>query len=114
MRVGIEAINAYCERLYIDVARLFEARGLDLSRFENLMMTRKSVGLPFEDPVTHAVNAARPLVENLTAQERSTIERVLTATESGIDFGKSMSTYIHKALDLSRDRYRRDHLYRLL
>lgn len=102
MAVGIEAINAYAGRACLEVRSLFEARGLDLARFDNLMMRRKSVGLPFEDPVTHAVNAARPLVEALDPDEKARIELVVVASESGLDFGKSMAAYLHRYLDLPK------------
>lgn len=102
MNVGIEAINAYGGQATIDVRTLFAARKLDLSRFENLMMIRKSVGLPCEDSVTNAVNAAKPIIDRLNEVEKNQIELVITATESGLDFGKSLSTYIHDYLGLSR------------
>lgn len=103
MNVGIEAINAYCGRAFIEVRELFERRGLDLDRFANLMMERKSVNLPCEDPVTFAVNAARPIVDGLSEDARARVELVITATESGLDFGKSLSTYIHAHLGLGRN-----------
>ncbi|HEX4019707.1 MAG TPA: hydroxymethylglutaryl-CoA synthase [Acidobacteriaceae bacterium] len=103
MEVGIEAINAYGGQAFIDVRELFEKRGLDMGRFENLMMQKKSVGLPCEDPVTFAVNAAKPIVDALTKDDCSRIELVITSTESGLDFGKSLSTYIHDYLKLSRN-----------
>ena len=103
MDVGIEAINIYGGRTCLGVRNLFEKRGLDLDRFDNLMMQKKAVGLPCEDGVTHAVNAAVPLLEKLTPQERQSIELVITATESATDFAKSMSTYIHKYLGLHRN-----------
>lgn len=102
MSVGIEAINAYGGQIFIDVKTLFEARNLDLSRFDNLMMVRKSVGLPCEDPVTNGVNAAKPIIDALSQHEKNNIELIITATESGLDFGKSLSTYIHDYLGLSR------------
>jgi len=102
MTAGIEAINAYGGRTYLDVRTLFEARGLDLSRFDNLMMLNKAVALPFEDPVTHAVNAAKPLIDRLSEAEKARIELVITASESGLDFGKSMATYVHDHLGLPR------------
>ena len=86
----------------LDIRTLFQARNLDMSRFDNLMMQQKSVGVPCEDPVTNAVNAAKPFIDNLSEAEKNKIELVITATESGLDFGKSLSTYIHKYLGLSR------------
>src|SRR4051794_38023499 len=101
MSIGIEAINAYVGRLCIDVRELFADRGLALDRFENLMMDEKSVNLPCEDAITNAVNAAKPLVDALTEEERERIELVVIGTESGLDFGKPISTYIHEQLGLS-------------
>lgn len=103
MRVGIESINPYCGQASLDIRTLFGARGLESERFENLMMVEKSVGLPCEDPVTNAVNAAKPILDTLSDKERNSIELLITATESGLDFGKSLSTYIHDHLNLSRN-----------
>lgn len=103
MRVGIEHINLYGGSSYIDVHELFRHRGLDPVRLENLMLGKKAVGLPCEDPVTNGVNAAKPILEKLSEQEINQIEMLITASESGIDFGKSISTYIHDYLGLSRN-----------
>lgn len=100
MQVGIEAIHFYAGQTSLEVRELFRGRGLSLDRFDNLMMKRKSVGLPCEDPVTHAVNAAKPLVDAL-GEDRSSIEMVVTASESGLDFGKSLSTHVHEHLELA-------------
>ncbi len=97
---GIEALNFYGGSAFIDVRELCMYRGLDMPRFENLLMKEKTVALPFEDPVSFAVNAAQPLVAQLSEAERNRIEMVITCTESGIDFGKSLSTYVHGLLGL--------------
>ncbi|MGW1089278.1 hydroxymethylglutaryl-CoA synthase family protein [Streptomyces sp. NPDC002596] len=98
--IGIEAIHSYIGPAFVDVRELFVARGLDLSRFDNLMMRRKSVNLPCEDPVTNAVNAARPLLAELDEDARARIELLVVATESGLDLGKPISTYVHHHLGL--------------
>ena len=103
LSVGIEAVNFYGGPAYIDVETIFRERGLDLDRFENLLMEKKSVGLPCEDPVTNAVNAAKPIVDSLSDADRQRIEMIITSSESGLDFGKSLSTYIHDYLGLSRN-----------
>jgi polyketide biosynthesis 3-hydroxy-3-methylglutaryl-CoA synthase-like enzyme PksG len=103
MEVGIEAINAYCAQAFIGVKTLFEGRGLDLTRFDNLMMDKKAVGLPCEDPITHAVNAAKPMLDRVPQRDIDRIELVITATESGVDFAKSMSAFAHRYLGLSRN-----------
>jgi len=102
MTVGIEEINFYGGRAFLDIRSLFEARQLDMRRFDNLMVHRKAVALPCEDPVSYAVNAAKPILDNLTDDDKNRIELLITATESGIDFGKSLSTYLHHYLGLSR------------
>lgn len=98
--VGIEYLNVYGGRAAVDVHDIFTARGLDTARLDNLMMRRKAVGLPCEDPVTNAVNAARPVLERIGPAGRERIELLITATESGVDFGKSLATYVHKHLEL--------------
>ena len=103
MGVGIEAINIYGGPAYLNVRTLFEARGLDLGRFDNLMMEKKSVGLPCDDPVTNGVNAAKPIIDRLSDDEKNRVELIITSSESGLDFGKSLSTYIHDYLGIGRN-----------
>lgn len=102
-RVGIEAMNVFGGSAVLDVADLAAHRGLDPARLANLMMKEKTVALPFDDPVTFAANAARPVVARLTEQERDRIELLITCTESGVDFSKSVSSYLHEALGLNRN-----------
>ncbi|MFP2957524.1 hydroxymethylglutaryl-CoA synthase family protein [Myxococcus sp. 1LA] len=101
--VGIEAMNAFCGIARLDVLQLANHRGLDTSRFANLLMEEKTVPLPYEDPVTYGVNAARPILDALSAAERESIELLIACTESSFDFGKAMSTYLHQHLGLSRN-----------
>jgi polyketide biosynthesis 3-hydroxy-3-methylglutaryl-CoA synthase-like enzyme PksG len=101
--VGIEAMNVFGGTAYLDVEQLARHRKLDTTRFENLLMKEKTVALPYEDPVTFGVNAAKPLVDSLSEAEKDKIEMLITCTESGIDFGKSISTYIHHHLGLNRN-----------
>jgi len=101
--VGIEAMNVFGGTACLDVMELAQHRQLDGSRFENLLMKEKSVALPCEDPVSYGVNAAKPILDSLSPEERDRIELLITCTESGIDFGKSISTYIHHYLQLDRN-----------
>lgn len=103
IQAGIEAMNAFTGTVYLDVGELSGYRQLDARRFDNLLMKEKTVALPYEDPVTFGVNAAKPLIDAMTAEEKNRIELLITCTESGIDFGKSVSTYIHHYLGLSRN-----------
>lgn len=102
-QVGIEALNIYGGAAQLDVRMLAQARHLDTSRFDNLMMKEKAVSLPYEDPVSYAVNAAKPIIDRLSDSDKQRVEMVITCSESGIDFGKSMSTYIQDYLGLSRN-----------
>ncbi len=101
--VGIEAMNFFGGSVYLDVMELAKYRKLDMARFENLLMKEKSVALPYEDPITCGVNAAKPIVDALSEAEKDRIEMVITSTESAFDFGKSMSTYFHDLLGLNRN-----------
>ncbi|EJQ38408.1 polyketide biosynthesis 3-hydroxy-3-methylglutaryl-ACP synthase pksG [Bacillus cereus BAG5X1-1] len=101
--VGIEMMNVFGGTAYLDVMELARYRNLGIDRFENLLMKEKTVALPFEDPVTYAVNAAMPILESLSEAEKDRIEMLITCTESGIDFGKSISTYVHQYLGLNRN-----------
>jgi polyketide biosynthesis 3-hydroxy-3-methylglutaryl-CoA synthase-like enzyme PksG len=101
--VGIESMNVFGGSAFLDVRKLAEHRKLDINRFNNLLMKEKTVSLPYEDPVSFGVNAAKPVVDALTPAAKDRIELLITCTESGIDFGKSMSTYIHHYLGLSRN-----------
>jgi 3-carboxymethyl-3-hydroxy-acyl-[acp] synthase len=100
---GIEAIGVYGGSVYLDVAELAQYRCMDMQRFENLLIHQKSAALPYEDAVSIGVNAAKPIIDSLSQDERDQIELLITCTESGLDFGKSLSTYIHHYLGLNRN-----------
>ncbi|MDJ0460308.1 hydroxymethylglutaryl-CoA synthase [Streptomyces sp. H27-C3] len=102
-RVGIEAMNVYGGSAVLDVMQLAKHRELDLPRLNNLLMKEKAVALPFEDPVTFGANAARPVLDRMSAAEKDSIELLITCTESGFDFSKSASTYLHDQLGLNRN-----------
>ncbi|MDP4536959.1 hydroxymethylglutaryl-CoA synthase family protein [Alkalimonas collagenimarina] len=101
--VGIEAMNVYAGTACLDVRKLIDHRELDIARFNNLLMSEKTVALVSEDPVTFAVNAAKPILDALSEAEKNSIEMLITCTESGIDFGKSISTYVHDHLGLNKN-----------
>ena len=100
---GIEALNLYGGAAALDLDLLAARRGLDPARFAKLLMREKTVALPYEDPVTYAVNAAKPLIDALPPEERRSVEMLITCSESGIDFGKSLSTYVLDQLGLGRN-----------
>ncbi|MER5704785.1 hydroxymethylglutaryl-CoA synthase [Micromonospora sp. NPDC002296] len=100
--VGVEGLNAYAGVARISTRAMFTERGLNTDRFANLQMEQRSVQLPWEDPVTNAVNAALPLVAALSDDERGRIELLVTSTESGLDYSKSVASYVHEFLGLPR------------
>jgi polyketide biosynthesis 3-hydroxy-3-methylglutaryl-CoA synthase-like enzyme PksG len=99
--VGIEAMNVFAGSACVNVEELARHRKLDVTRFSNLLMKEKTVALPYEDPITFGLNAAKPLIDAMSSDEKDRIEMVITCTESAFDFGKSMSTYFHKLLNLN-------------
>ena len=101
--VGIEKMNFYGGTSCLDVFELAAYRKLDMNRFANLLMKERTVPMPYEDPVSLGVNAAKPIIDSMSEEEKNRIEMVVTCSESGIDFGKSMSTYIHDYLGLSKN-----------
>ncbi len=101
--VGIEAMNVFGGVACLNVRQLAEHRGLDTIRFNNLLMDEKTVALPDEDPITFGVNAAKPILDALPPADKDRIELLIACSESGIDFGKSISTYLHRHLQLNRN-----------
>ena len=102
-QVGIEALNVYGGAAKLDLQLLVQARQLDKNRFNNLLIKEKTVAMPYEDAVSYAVNAAKPIIDNLSDADKQSIEMLITCTESGIDFGKSISSYVHDYLRLNRN-----------
>jgi NAD(P)-dependent dehydrogenase (short-subunit alcohol dehydrogenase family) len=71
-RVGIERARVYPCSLALSMADLCAARGHDPADIRDVMMIdERSVNPPFEDPVTMAVNAARPMLTSRGSPRRS-------------------------------------------
>ncbi|MEM8637295.1 MAG: hydroxymethylglutaryl-CoA synthase [Cyanobacteria bacterium P01_G01_bin.54] len=100
MHIGIEKINLYAGRLYLEIPELVAARpDLDGSYVaQELMCDRRTVYPAFEDGVTLAVNATQRL--HLTPEERASIELVIVGTESAVDCGKPISTWVQRLCGL--------------
>jgi len=92
---GIDAISCYVPNYYLDIKTLSEADN-------SLGQEKISICPPDEDIVTMATNAAWRITRQLTTEELNSIEAVLFATESGIDFSKSAASYVHRLLNLSK------------
>lgn len=100
--VGIEKLNVYAGVAMIEVEELFRGRGLDSRRIQNIQQNYRSIGLGFEDPITNAVNAAKPIINRLGDEARN-IEMLIVSSESGVDYSKSLASYVHEYLNLSRN-----------
>ncbi len=97
--VGIDAISFYTSKYWLDLADLAAARQIDPQKFwQGLGQRKMAVPPPDEDVVTMGASAA----ERALAQvDKSEIELLLFATESGIDQSKAGGIYIHDLLGLS-------------
>lgn len=95
--VGIDDLNLYASTLAINFADIAAARGIPAKDFQHVQFARRSVVPPYEDPITLAVNAAKPIVD---AAGANNFELLIVATETGVDYGKPLSSYVHKYLGL--------------
>ncbi len=101
MGIGIEKINLYAGSLVLDIEKLAAARERDVNYFKNeLLIDKKSQLVDYEDVITMAVNAAKPIISE---QDKEDIELVIFATESGLDYCKSNSTYVCRYLGLKSE-----------
>jgi 3-hydroxy-3-methylglutaryl CoA synthase len=96
--VGIEKIGVWPGTLRLGMADLCAARGHDLAQVrDDMLIDERSVNPLWEDPVTMAVNAANTM---LNEDDRARIELLVVATESGVDYEKPLSTWVHRYLRL--------------
>lgn len=96
--IGIEDINLYAGQLSLSIFDLAKARGQsDEYVSANLMCDTRSVYPVWEDSVTLAVNAAAPLAGR---NDLSEVRLLIVSTESAVDFGKPVSTWVHRYCSL--------------
>jgi 3-hydroxy-3-methylglutaryl CoA synthase len=95
--IGIDDLNVYGSTLAVEAEDIVAARGFLIGRAQSLKLLRRSLPPSFEDPVTLAVNAAKPLVDALGPDAFGLL---LVATESAIDYAKPVSSYVHRYLGL--------------
>lgn len=96
--VGLERIWAYPGTLYLDLDELARVRGHDPADIRNnLLCLTRSLNPLWEDAVTMAVNAARPM---LTPADQESIGLLIVATESSVDQGKAISTMARRHLGI--------------
>lgn len=103
VKVGIDSLSFYTSSYYLDLKILAENRNINPEKaYLNLGQKQTSVFPPDEDIVTMACNAAEKIIAKLSSDEVNAIEMVLFATESGVDFSKAASTYVHRMLNLPK------------
>jgi len=94
MQVGIEKLNLYAGRCSLDIKTLAEARQQNPTYVtEELLCHTRSIYPPYEDGVTLAVNAAKRL---LSPDDIEDVELLIVGTESAVDMGKPISTWVHR------------------
>ena len=87
MKVGIDKLAFYTPPFYLPLATLAQARGVDADKYHiGLGQKHMAVIPPDESIVTMAANAASILLQD---QDKSSIDHVLFATESGVDQSKA-------------------------
>jgi hydroxymethylglutaryl-CoA synthase len=96
-KIGIDAIDFYTPQVYLDLEDLAVARQTPVDKFKiGIGQEKMSLIEPFEDIVTMAAEASHDLVKG----REDLIGLVLFATESGVDFSKAASIYLHNLLGL--------------
>jgi hydroxymethylglutaryl-CoA synthase len=97
-KIGIEKINIYGSSLCMQQADLAKARDKNPDQVvKDYMINTRSINPPYEDTVTMGANAAKSM---LTDEDKQSIGMLIVGTEGSVDFGKPISTNLHKALGL--------------
>ena len=98
MKVGIDKLAFYTPPFYLPLATLAQARGVDADKYHiGLGQQHMAVIPPDESIVTMAANAASTLLQD---EDKSSIDHVLFATESGVDQSKAAGIFVHHLLKL--------------
>lgn len=98
-RIGIEKLRAYPATMALDMSNLCTARGMDeKSVRSDLLIDQRAVNPPWEDAVTMAVNAAKPM---LSDDDVRNIGLLIVGTETSVDQEKPISSWVHHYLGLS-------------
>ncbi|MEI6020337.1 MAG: hydroxymethylglutaryl-CoA synthase [Bacteroidota bacterium] len=97
-KFGIEKIRVYPGALQLNLEELAIARNYDVEHMQReLMVETRSVNPPWEDTVTMAVNAAKPM---LTQEDINSIGLLIVGTETSLDNEKSVSSWVLHHLGL--------------
>ena len=98
MNIGIDRINFYVPKYYVDMAKLAEARQVDPNKFLiGIGQTEMAVSPVNQDIVSMGANAAKDII---TDEDKKNIGMVIVATESAIDNAKAAAVQIHNLLGI--------------
>ena len=98
MNIGIDKINFYVPKYYVDMAKLAEARQVDPNKFLiGIGQTEMAVSPVNQDIVSMGANAAKDII---TDEDKKNIGMVIVATESTFDNAKAAAVQIHNLLGI--------------
>ena len=98
MNIGIDKMSFYSPTQYIDMRELAAWRDVDPNKYTiGLGQDEMAIPFPSQDAVTLATNAAYKILDE---NDRKQIDLILFATESGLDFSKALSIYVHHLLKI--------------
>lgn len=98
MNIGIDKINFYVPKFYVDMAKLAEARQVDPNKFLiGIGQTEMAVSPVNQDIVSMGANAAKDII---TDEDKKKIGMVIVATESVIDSAKAAAVQVHRLLGI--------------
>ena len=98
MNIGIDKINFYVPKYYVDMAKLAEARQVDPNKFLiGIGQTEMAVSPVNQDIVSMGANAAKDII---TDEDKKNIGMVIVTTESTIDNAKAAAVQIHNLLGI--------------
>lgn len=98
MNIGIDKINFYVPKYYVDMVKLAEARQVDPNKFLiGIGQTEMAVSPVNQDIVSMGANAAKDII---TDEDKKNIGMVIVATESAIDNAKAAAVQIHNLLGI--------------
>lgn len=98
MNIGIDKMSFYSPTQYIDMRELAAWRDVDPNKYTiGLGQDEMAIPFPSQDAVTLATNAAYKILDE---DDRKQIDLILFATESGLDFSKALSIYVHHLLEI--------------
>lgn len=99
MKIGIDKIGFYAPKVYVDMEKLANERGVDPDKYIlGIGQEKMAVSPASQDSVTLATNAALDILEE---EDRDKIDFVLFGTESGVDHSKSGAVWVHQLANIN-------------